>query len=387
MDIVDYLVKTRQQTGCPERIRINYSMTRHKEVFEINRKLEKYGLSKEGATLSFQSLNPATLEAIGRKNMSLDKFSELLAMYKKEGVTTYSEIITGLPEETYETYCKGIGTLLSAGQHRLITAYNCEILPNAPMAEAAYMKKYGIRLVTVENQIAHTKNDAEIKEKTNYVIETNTLPVKDWIMCNIFSCFVESYHHHGILKFIAMYLFDKKGIAYEDFYNRVISFAREIEGTVLNDVYNKLYSYFESVSVGKPLQLYANEIYGDITWIPKKMPHLATIYRIDKFYEELKEILSDYIPEENVIVELIKYELTALKYPSKNNFYVDFDYNWHEYFTAFNEGDSIPLRVVKNRVSVDNEYIADNWRDYAIQSTWFGKNGSTFNQGMTVTEL
>lgn len=387
MDIVDYLVDTRQRTGCPERIRINYSMTRHNEVFEINRKLEKFGLSKEGATISFQSLNPATLEAIGRKNMSLDKFSELLSLYKKDGVTTYSELITGLPCETYESFCKGIGALLAAGQHRLITAYNCEILPNAPMAEPSYMEKYGIKIVSVESQVAHTKNDAEIKEKTYYVVETNTLPVEDWIRCNIFACFVESYHHHGILKFISMYLFDKINIPYEDFYNKIIDFAKENDNTVLNSVYKTLYEYFKSVSVGKPLELYANKIYGDVTWIPKKMPHLDTIYRIDKFYDEFKGILQEYEIDEDIVAELIKYELTALKYPSKNNFSVDFNYNWHEYFTAFNEGDSIPLRSVKNRVRVENEYVADNWKDYAIQSTWFGKNGSTFNQGIVVENL
>ncbi len=387
MDIVDYLVKTRKATGCPERIRINYSMTRHKEVFEINRKLERYGLSKEGATLSFQSLNPETLEAIGRKNMSLDKFSDLLAMYKKDGVTTYSELITGLPCETYDSFCRGIGALLAAGQHRLITAYNCEILPNAPMAEPAYMEKYGIKTITVENQVAHTKNDSEIKEKTHYIIETNTLPREDWIRCNIFACFEESYHHHGILKFIAMYLFDKKGVPYEDFYNGIISFARENEGTVLYSVYEKLYSYFESVSLGSPLELYANEIYGDVTWIPKKMPHLDTIYRIERFYEELKPLLAGYSLDEGIADELIKYEMTALKYPSRNNFSVEFDYNWHEYFSALNEGDSVALVARKNRVTVQNEYVADNWKDYAVQSTWFGKNGTTFNQGMTSEDI
>ncbi len=382
MEIVDYLIKTRKATGCPERIRINYAMTKHKEVFEINRKLEKYGLSKEGATLSFQSLDEVTLENIGRKNMSLDKFAELISLYKKEGVTTYSELIIGLPGETYESFCKGIGTLLAAGQHRLITAYNCEILPNAPMAQPEYMKKHGIKTVTVEHQTAHIKTDSQIKELTRYVIETNTLSREDWIKCNVFACFEESYHHHGILKFIAMYLFDKKQIPYEDFYNRIISFARENENTVLHSVYNTLYSYFESITLGAPSELYANEIYGDVTWIPKKMPHLDTIYRINEFYEELKPFLTDYGVSDEIITELVKYEKTALKYPGKNNYSVDFSYNWHEYFSAFNDGESIPLVPVKNRVTVNNEYIADNWRDYAIQSAWFGKNGTTFNQGM-----
>ena len=384
MDIVDYLVKVREKTGYPERIRINYAMNKHHEVFEINRKLEKYGLSKEGATISFQSLNPQTLENIGRRNMSLDKFSELISMYKKAGVTTYSELIVGLPGETYESFCKGIGALLAAGQHRLITVYNCELLPNSPMARPEYMEKFGIKTVTTEHLVAHTQEETNTKEFTEYIIETNSLSKEDWIACNVFACFEESYHHHGILKYISIYLFKEFDIPYEDFYNKIIDFAQSKKGTIVSSVYYKLYSYFKAITIKKPINLYANEIYGNITWIPKKMPHLDTIYRIDNFYKEIKPLLLDYGIESQKLEELIKYEKTALKYPGKNNFSVDFNYNWHNYFTSILADSYIPLIEERNRVSVHNEFIADNWKDYAVQSTWFGKNGSTFNQGITV---
>lgn len=387
MDIVDYFVKVREETGYPERIRINYAMNKHKEVFEISRKLEKFGLSKEGATISFQSLNPETLANIGRRNMSLDKFSELISMYKKEGVTTYSELILGLPGETYESFCKGIGTLLAAGQHRLITVYNCELLPNSPMARPEYMEKFGIRTVTAEHLVAHTKEESEVKEFTEYIIGTNTLSTEDWIECNIFACFEESYHHHGILKYISMFLYKEYGVLYEDFYNRIIEFAKNNKDSVAYSVYKTLYDYFEAVAIGKPMKLYANKIYGDITWIPKKMPHLDTIYRIDDFYDEITPVLVEYGLTDNIIEELFRYEKTALKYPGKNNFAVDFNYNWHEYFTSILEDGYVPFIKKKNRVTVENEMVADNWKDYAIQSTWFGKNGTTFNQSMTAKEI
>ena len=387
MDIVDYFVKVREETGYPERIRTNYAMNKHEAVFKINQKFEKYGLSKEGATLSFQSLNPETLENIGRKNMSLDKFSKLISMYKKAGVTTYSELIVGLPGETYESFCKGIGALLAAGQHRMITVYNCEILPNAPMAQPEYMKKHGIRTATIEYLTAHTEADSEIKETTKYVIGTNTLSTEDWIACNIFTCFEESYHHYGILKFISIYLYKELGIPYEDFYNAIIDFAKNNTTSIAYSVYEKLYSFFKAISLENPIKLYANKIYGDITWIPKNVAHLDTIYRIDDFYEEIKPLIMSFGIDEEKYEELIIYERTALKYPGKNNYSVDFKYNWHEYFTTILEDGYVPLIEKNNRVSVCNEILADNWKDYAIQSTWFGKNGSTFNQGMTVEEI
>lgn len=387
MEIVDYLVKVREETGYPERIRINYAMNKHKEVFEISRKFEKYGLSKEGATISFQSLNPETLANIGRKNMSLDKFSNLISMYKKAGVTTYSELIVGLPGETYESFCKGIGSLLAAGQHRLITSYNCELLPNSPMAQPDYMEKHGIKISAIESLTAHTENDAEIKETTRYIIGTKTLPTEDWIACNIFTCFEESYHHCGILKYISIYLFKELGVPYEDFYNSIIDFAKSNKDSVAYSVYEKLYSFFKAISLERPIELYANDIYGNITWVPKKVAHLDTIYRVDDFYKEIEPLLCKYGVENDKLAELIKYQKTMLKFPGKNNYSVEFNYNWHEYFTAVMEDGYVPFEKKKNRVSVYNEYIADNWKDYAIQSAWFGKDGTTFNQGIKVENI
>ncbi len=388
IEIVDYFIKVREKTGYPERIRTNYAMKNPERVFEISRKLERFGLSKEGATLSFQSLNPETLEFIGRKNMSLDKFSELISLYKKEGVTTYSELIVGLPGETYESFCKGIGALLAAGQHRLITVYNCEILPNSPMADPEYMKKHGIKTADIVYLTAHSESDKEIQERTKYVIGTNTLPTEDWIACNVFTCFEESYHHYGILKFIAIYLYYEFGIPYEKFYNMIIDFAKKDKNSIGYSVYDKLYSFFKSVSIEKPMKLYSNEIYGDITWIPKNVAHLDTIYRLDAYYDEIRPLLISFGMSEEIADELIKYQKTALKYPAKNNFSVEFSHNWHEFFTDILENDTHnPLVEKKNIVSVNNKSNPDNWKDYAVESTWFGKNGATFNPDISAKDI
>ncbi|MBQ2842496.1 MAG: radical SAM protein [Clostridia bacterium] len=386
-EIVDYLIETREKTGYPERLRINYAMHKPQTVFEISRKLEKYGLSKEGATLSFQSLDPTVLENIGRKNMSMDKFSQLLSMYKKEGVTTYSELIVGLPGETYESFCKGIGTLLAAGQHRLITVYNCEILPNSPMAAPEYMKKHGIKTVDIVYLTAHSEHDKEIQEKTRYIIGTDTLPTEDWIACNIFTCFEESYHHYGILKFIAIYLYYELGIPYEDFYNAVIDFAKADKSSIGYSVYEKLYSFFKSISLAKPIKLYANEIYGNITWIPKNVAHLDTVYRLDDYYKEIKPLLVSLGVEDDIADELLKYQKTALKLPNRNNFTENFKKNWHEYFSSILSDSYIPLINKNNRVSINNDSIPTDWKTYAQESTWFGKNGVTFNPGITTEDI
>ncbi len=380
--IVDKLVEMREKYGYPERIRTNYAKNRHEAVFNINRKLEKYGLSKEGATLSFQSLNPDTLEAIGRKNMSLDKFKDIMQMYRADGVTTYSELILGLPCETYESFCRGIGSLLEAGQHRLINVYNCEILPNSPMAQKDYLDKYGIRTSEVVFLTSHSKADAEIIEKTKYVTGTQSMNSEEWIKANIFACFEKSLHHYGILRSFAIYLYHEKNVRYEDFYNAVIKMCREKEDSFINYAYSFLYNFYKTVVDEKPMRLYTNDIYGKITWAPEHVAHMDWIPKLDELYDILRPLFVSFGIDDEITDEIAEYEKCIMKRPGENNFSREFSYDWHGYFTTVLAGSYAPLKQVKNRVSVNNEKHPETWTDYALEAAWFGKNGGAYNPGV-----
>ena len=387
MEIVDYFISVREKTGCPERLRINYSMKDPKRVLDISRKLEKYGLSKEGATLSFQSLDPVVLENIGRRNMTMEKFTELNGLYKAEGITTYSELILGLPGETYESFCKGFGTLLAAGQHRLITVYNCELLPNSPMADPEYMKKHGIVTVEIDSLVAHTAVDNEVTEKTVYIIGSDSMNTEDWIAANVFSNFTEAYHHLGILMYISIYLFNEKKIPYEKFYNRIVEFAKNNPDTIANSSYRELYNFFETITRGEAPELYSNEVFGNLTWSPKKTPHLDTIYRLDEFYDEIKPVLAEMFEDDKMLDELILFQKSMLKLPHKNNYSVDFSYDWKEYYSHALQDKYVPLNKKAIRLTVSNISHPDNWKDYAIESVWFGRNGITFNPNISYEDI
>ena len=71
-----------------------------------------------------------------------------------------------------------------------------------------------------------------------------------------------------------------------------------------------------------------------------------------------------------------------LKLPFKNNYSVDFEYDWAKYFREALAGDYHPLEKKKIRISVNNEVHRTNWKDYALESVWFGVNGITLNPGM-----
>lgn len=383
MEIVDKLVENRAKTGYPERLRINYAKDREETVFQISRKLEKYGMSKTGTTLSFQSLDETVLKNIGRQNMGLEHFHNLISRYRKAGVPTYSELILGLPGETYESFCRGIGILLKYGQHRTIDVYYCELLPNSPMAAPDYMEKFGIKIATIPHLTAHVSSKNEVEELSRYIVETKSMSSEDWIRSAIFASFEKSMHHYGMLKCVSCYLFYEKGIRYEDFYNALIDWVRTHEGTIGYDIYKFLYDFHKKITLSMEVNLYNNpEIYGDIGWPTVQTPFMASVYRMDKFFEELDGFLRSYDIED--YEELMRYQKCILKRPDRNHFSESFKKDWYTYFNTIFEGGYEPLTERENIVHIDNEVHKTTWPEYALEAAWFEKNGMTFNPGIKV---
>ena len=383
VEIARYLMATREKYGYPERLRTNYAKNNRDRVLLINSMLEKDGVTKEGATLSFQSLNPDTLRAIGRQNMSMEDFRAQIAHYRAEGVTTYSELILGLPMETYDSFCRGIGTLLENGQHRLVKVYNCELLPNSPMAQPEYRKKYGIKTANVVFLTAHSGVDSEITERTDYVVATNTMSEEEWVKSNIFACYENSFHHNGSLRYIAIYAFYELHIRYEDFYNAVIDRIRRAEDSAMHGSYAFLDHFYHTVIREEPMKLYTNNLYGKLSWAPEYVPHLEAICRLDTFYGEMRELFISLGIKEDILEELYDYQRCMLKRAFANHYSRTFTYDWHKYFTAAINGSPEPLEKRANRLNVDNEKDFESWSDYAVNAVWFGKDGFSFNPGVT----
>ena len=112
--IANKIAETRKKYGFPYKFSVSFSKQSDERVLEISRILNSCGVLA-GVTISFQSLNPKTLELIGRRNLSAEHFKKLIAQYNKENIPTYSELILGLPEESYDTFTAGISELIANG--------------------------------------------------------------------------------------------------------------------------------------------------------------------------------------------------------------------------------------------------------------------------------
>lgn len=213
---------------------IVYSATWHKnstvktlEIAEI--------MASRGVTIALQSLDGAVLKAIKRDNMKINNMKEIIDECNKRNLPLYSEIILGLPHETYDTWKTGIYELLDVGLHTSLDSYFCGVLENAELNLQSQKEEHGLDVLTTFFE--YIDND-EAQEYQDIVRSTKYMPVEDMIRSYMFTWAIITFHYSGWMQVYARYLNKKHNISYRQFYDNILSHC-ETEGTFLNSYYKE----------------------------------------------------------------------------------------------------------------------------------------------------
>jgi len=198
-------------------VNIQFAKNSNEIVYEIGRELNH--LSR-GITMSVQSLNPATMEAIKRTNMATNNVSNIMALSDKTGVSTYSEFILGLPLETLETWKMGFAKIVEMGQHNSIDVWFGQVLANAELNSLDSRKKYGIKSIIAKDYYPqYSKDDwREPPEEIEIINETNTMSREEMVEAYMYSWMYIHFHTTGYTQLLSRYCNDIKNISYYDFY-------------------------------------------------------------------------------------------------------------------------------------------------------------------------
>lgn len=368
-DIAAKLIASRTKTGYPEHFDVTFAKSDNPRVLKIACDLFNAKMSN-GPSISFQSLNPKTLKAIGRENMTPESFVRALKKYEKNGIRPYSEIILGLPEESYSSFTKGIGELLSLGQHSYIDIFRCEILANSMLADKEIREKYKIKTVKVPSTLHHVSEE-ESKKSYGYseiVVSTSTMPREDMLSANLFALTVQSCHHMGLTKYIAVYLNREQGVRYDDFYRRLTGFLQK-ENADFNLMKNIYSSYLDG---GGELS-FVDDSFGAITWFPEEAFFLRCVKNSAKFYADLKHFLKDYIADDGFVNQLVRFQQMFCVTPCASEKSERLDYDFYSFFFK----NAKALEKTATTVSLTPLRYAD-WQECAMRTVWFGRR-----RGMT----
>lgn len=365
--IAQMLIEAKRKTGYPRRFDVTYAKSESERVLKIVSSLV-YEKMSNGPAISFQSLNPATLKAIGRENMPLERFVEIMNRYESNGLHPYSEIILGLPEETFNTFVKGVGTLLSLGQHSYIDIFRCEILSNSALAEDRIRKKYGIKTVLVPSSLHHVseKDDCGRYGESEIVVATSAMPFDDMLKANMFSMIVQACHHMGLTKYVALYLYLECGIPYETFYVKLTEYlsARDENAAEMKRVYEAYLRGERGISV-------RDVRFGEISWFPEELFFLKSVAALGVFYSNLSRLTASFLPDRNLAEQLVRYQSLFSVVPQAEEKQEVFDYDFYRFF-------SIPgtrLHRKKTRIRIVPPFYRD-WPECAVETVWYGRRRS-----------
>lgn len=371
IEIADYCIELKKSTGYPDVFRPCYAKENDDNVFEICSKFNEYHMDK-GATMAYQSLSDDALENVNRKNLTVEHFADIVKKYNHAKIPTYSELILGLPGETYESFCDGLCKLLEAGQHNSVSVYHCEILPNSIMGSKEYIEKHGIKSKKVKfNHIHSAEVEEEISEYSEIVMETATMSKEMWVKSNLFSVTLQCFHSLGLLRCFAIYAHYEKGIGYREFYNKLFEFVLNNPETVFGKV---LARYAEKLTHSLEGDWnYHNPVFGNIVWFFEEGMFLECMYNYEIFEKEITPFLNSLNIEESVFDELKKYQKSVLRRPNKTGEKLTLNHNFTKYFDDIYSGSYSPLQKSPVTVEFKENRLFEDWYSFAKNIVWFGR--------------
>lgn len=205
--------------GNIDSVNLQYAKNSTQIVFEIARTL---GSLSRGITVSVQSTNDDTLSEIKRKNMDINNVQNLMKLSEQYGVTTYTEVILGLPMETLESWKQGFADILEMGQHDSLDMWFAQLLRNSELAQPESRKKYGIKSIISKDYMPLYNEDdyREIEEEIELVQSTNTMSVHDMVEGYMYGWMIIHFHISGYSQIIAKYL-RSKNIGWRNYYDKM----------------------------------------------------------------------------------------------------------------------------------------------------------------------
>jgi radical SAM superfamily enzyme YgiQ (UPF0313 family) len=206
LEICNYIADKQRRYSYPEYINVATGKNHKERVLEaaatINGALRLSG--------SVQSLDETVLKNIKRANINVDEIMALALSASKIGANSYSEIILGLPGDTFEGHLRSIRTILDA-DFNICCLYQLMLLPGTDLASDASVATW--KMVTRYRAIprcyghyelfGHEINACEIEQ---ICIANSSLSFEQYLQCRKMHLIVNLFYNDGVLKEVLRFI-------------------------------------------------------------------------------------------------------------------------------------------------------------------------------------
>lgn len=339
---------------------------------------------EKGITLARQSNTDDVLINIKRKNIKLDTYRSLQARFDAIDIPVYTEMILGLPGESYETWVEGIEDILESALRNQLFIYMCQVYPNTELADPDYRKKFGLvtQRIPLHEVHASIRTDEGIEEYEHIIVTTDAMPAEAWERSVIFSWVTMLLHSMKLGFFLLSYLADRVGMRYTDLICHICE-SELPEGSILAQELEYYRDQVEFIRGGHGRCRIMPE-YGEIYWDEEEASFLRISSQLDQFYDELEQLICRYLDDNGLNYEIVELQ-EAMKYqrlriPDHHAPEIlehEFSYNFPEYYETRFLPEPVPFQADNQVLTVTpKEFNGDKLR-YARETILWGRKSST----------
>jgi radical SAM superfamily enzyme YgiQ (UPF0313 family) len=176
-EIVEHIEGLQQKQNWPRSIFASTGKNKKERIARALRKLK----GSMAMWMSVQSMDPIVLKEIQRDNISTSQMMALASVYQELGLATFSELILGLPGDSYERHIKSISDVVQAGID-VIEVYSCMLLNGTELTSAATRAKYriGSHFRILPRDFAKLQNGRIAVEIEEVISSTSTMSFQDY---------------------------------------------------------------------------------------------------------------------------------------------------------------------------------------------------------------
>jgi tRNA A37 methylthiotransferase MiaB len=391
VEIATAVAETKQATGYPKALSVQNTKNATERAYQTQKILADAGLNK-GVVLSMQSVSDTTLEAIKRQNIALAGYEELQRRFTRDRIETYSDLILGLPGETFDSFADGVSRLIENGQHNRIQFNNLSILPNAEMGDPAYQAKYG--MVTIETRVHNIHGTLQVEadgiyETQDLVIATHAMPLADWRRSRSFGWMSALLHFDKLLQIPLIIAHEISGASYRQMIEAFMSPAVD-RYPLLAEIRDLMLTAAADIQAGGPEYLLSVEWLG-IFWPVDEYVFikLTAEQRLDQFYQEAGALLHQLIAERSVtlptalIDQAIRLNRALVKQPFCHaDATIELDYDIWQFHQDKLAGQATSLET--KRVAYRIDRTSERWTDFNTwcrDVVWYGNKKGAYLYG------
>ena len=306
------IIANQQKTvGYPKYINVATGKNRKEKVLEAA-KILNGALKLAG---SVQSLDEDVQKNIKRSNISANGIMDMALNANEIGANTYSEVILGLPGDSFESHKKTLKTLVESS-FNTISMYQLMMLPGTELNTKETRKKYqmktGFRVLPrcfgFFSVFSEEYSVAEIEE---ILISNSTLPYSDYLRGRKLDFFVNVFYNDAVFEDLFI-LFRKINISSWDWIYFLFNNYHEFEFKALvddfiNETENELSTKKKLVKLISQKKNIENFINGNLgNNLMFKYKSLSLTKFSNEMFLMVEKLTNNFLDKENVSNSEIK---------------------------------------------------------------------------------